>query len=227
VVRIIVRTAVMVALVLAGLAAGLGYGHVLLGREQQAHQNKVNELNRRVAQLGEKASEERGVLSGAEGRNRALQAEVDRLRKENSEQAEDIKKLQSEHSEARPLETKLKEATEEVARMKAARDEVRAQLAQVRQSAKDLEGQEKLLAAGKQTYQAALVKVNRELDACKNHNARLCQIADEILAKTKYKTSLGGLFQNEALSQIGKDDLAKLKREYREKIDQEKVTNTQ
>jgi hypothetical protein len=38
---------------------------------------------------------------------------------------------------------------------------------------------------------------------------------------------LGGLFQNEALSQTGKDDLAKLKHEYREKIDQEKVTNIQ
>ncbi len=229
-VRIIVRTAVIVALVLAGLAAGFGYGHVLLGREQQAHQNKVNELNRRVALLGEKASEERGVLSGAEGRNRALQAELDRLRKENGEQAEDIKKLQSEQSkqpDARSLEAKLMEMTEEAARMKAARDEVSAQLARVGQTAKDLEGQVKLLTAGKQTFQASLVKVNRELDACKNHNARLCQIADEILAKTKFKTSLGGLFQNEALSQTGKDDLAKLKHEYREKIDHEKVTNIQ
>ena len=226
-VRIIVRAAVIVALVLAGLATGLGYGHILLGREQQAHQNKVNELNRRVTLLGKKDSEEHGALSDAEGRNRSLQAELDRLRKENGEQAEDIKKLQSEHSEARSLETKLKEMTEEAARMKAARDEVSAQLARVLPAAKDLEGQAKLLAASEQTFQASLKKVNRELDACKNHNARLSQIADEILAKTKFTTTFGGLFQSEALSQIGRADLEKLKREYRDKIDQEKVKSVQ
>ena len=225
-IRLLVKIALVVAILAVGLAAGLGYGHMLLGKEREA-QNKANELNRRVALLEKKASEEREALSSAEGRNRSLQAELDRLRKENGEQAEDIKKLQSEHSEARSLETKLKEMTEEAARMKAARDEVSAQLARVLPAAKDLEGQAKLLAAGEQTFQASLKKVNRELDACKNHNARLSQIADEILAKTKFTTTFGGLFQSEALSQIGRADLEKLKREYRDKIDQEKVKSVQ
>ena len=226
-IRTIVRAAVVVALVLAALAAGLGYGHILLGREEQAHQNKVNELNRKIVLLEKKASEERGTLSAAEGRNRSLQAELDRLRKENGEQAENIKKLQSEHSDARSLETKLTKMTEEAATMKAAHNEVSAQLARARQAAGDLEGQAKLMAAGKQTFQASLTKVNLELDACKNHNARLSQIADEILAKTKFTPTLGGQFQSEALSQAGRAELEGLKREYRDKIDREKVKSTQ
>jgi chromosome segregation ATPase len=225
-IRLLVKIALVVAILAVGLAAGLGYGHMLLGKEREA-QNKANELNRRVALLEKKASEEREALSSAEGRNRSLQAELDRLRKENGEQAEDIKKLQSERSEARSLETKLKEMTEEAARMKSDRDKVSAQYAQVFQAAKDLEGQAKLQATGKQSFQASLAKVNRELEACKNHNARLSRIADEFLEKTKYKTSFGGLFQSDALSQSDRAELDKLKREYREKIDQEKVKSIQ
>jgi len=224
VVRIIVRAAVIAVLVAVGLAVGLAYGHILLGREQQAHQNKVNELNKKVALLGKKASEEREALAGAEGRNRSLQAELDRLRKESGDQAEDIKKLQA---EAQSLEAKLKEMTEESARMKAARDEVSAQLAQVFQAAKDLEGQAKLLAASKQTLEVSLAKVNQELDNCKNHNARLCLIADDMLAKHKSRGALGGIVQNEPLTQIGKVELERLMQEYKDKIEQEKVKNAQ
>ena len=113
---------------LVGLGAGLGYGHLQLGKEQQTHQKEMNLMNQKIALLTKKASDEREARSGSEGRNRSLQAEVDKLRKENGEQAEAIKKLEA---EAQSSEAKLKETTEEVARMKSARDEVSAQLAQV------------------------------------------------------------------------------------------------
>jgi chromosome segregation ATPase len=213
---------VITALVAAGLAAGLFYGHIQLGREQQAHQNKINEMNRKVSMLGKKASEEREALSGAEGRNRTLQADLDRLRKENGEQAEEMKKALA---EGQSLEAKLKEMTEEAARMKADRIEVSAQLAQILQAARDLEGQAKLLAAGKQTLEASLAKVNQDLDTCKNHNARLCLIADEILTKQKAGSTLGGMLRGEPVTQIGKVELEKFMQEYKDKIDQEKVRN--
>jgi chromosome segregation ATPase len=214
----------MVALAGAGLAVGLGYGHILLGREQQAHQTKVNELNRKVALVGKKASEEREALAGAEGRNRSLQAELDRLHKENDAQAEDMKKLQS---EAQLLETKLKEMTEEAARMKSARDEVGAQLAQILQAAKELEGQAKVLAAGKQTLETSLAKVNQELDNCRSHNARLCLIANEMLSKEKSRGAFGSVLRGEPMTQIGQVELEKFMQEYKDKIDQEKVKNIQ
>ena len=221
---VIVRVAVMASLVVVGLSVGLIYGHIQLGREQQVHQSKINELNRKVALLGKRASEEREALAGAEGRNRSLQAELDRLRKENGEQAEDIKKLQS---EAQSLETKLKGMTDEAARMKAARDQVSAQFSQLLQAAKDLEGQAKLLAAGKQTLETSLAKVNQDLDQCKTHNARLCMIADEMLTKQKSGSALGGLVRSEPLTQVGKVELEKFMQEYKDKIEQEKVKNVQ
>jgi chromosome segregation ATPase len=210
--------------VASGLAVGLIYGHIMLGRQEQVHQNKVNELNKKVAMLGKKASDEREALSGAEGRNRSLQAELDRLRKENGQQAEDMKKLQS---DGQLLEAKLKAMTDEASQMKAARDEVSAQLAQLLQAARNLEGQAKLLAAGKQTLENSLIKVNQELDTCRSHNARLCLIADEMLTKHKSGGVVGGMVRNEPLTQIGKVELERLMQEYRDKIDQEKVKNTQ
>ena len=220
--RIIVRVAVITALVAAGLAAGLIYGHFQLAREQQSHQNKINEINRKIALLQKKASEEREARSGIEGRNRSLQAEVDRLGKEKGERAEEMKKLEA---RAQSLEKELKEMTEQAARVKAARDEVSTQLAQVLQAARDLEGQVKLLATGKQTLEASLAKVNQDLDSCRKHNARLCIIADEMLKNQKSGSTLGGALRSEPLTQIGKVELEKLMQEYKDKIEQEKVRN--
>ncbi len=219
-VRILIRVALVVAILGAGLGAGLGYGYIQLGKEQQTHQKEMNLMNHKIALLTKKASEEREARSGSEGRNRSLQAEGDRLRKENGEQAETIKKLEA---EAQSSEAKLKETTEEVARMKSARDEVSAQLAQALQAARELEGQAKLLATGKQTLEASLAKVNQDLDTCRNHNARLCLIANELVKKQQARSAVGTLLQNEPLTQIGRVELEKFTQEYKEKIEQEKL----
>jgi predicted nuclease with TOPRIM domain len=216
----IVRVAVMAALVVAGLSAGLGYGHLQVGREQQNCQKKTNELNRKMALLQKKASDEREARSGVEGQKRSLQAEVDRLRKENGERAEATKKLEA---DAQSYEAKLKEITEQLDMMKAARDQVSAQLAQVLQAARELEGQAKLLASGKQTLEASLAKVNKDLDGCRDHNARLCLIADEILKKQQSRGAMAGILKSEPLTQIGKVELERLTQEYKEKIEKEKV----
>jgi chromosome segregation ATPase len=219
-VRILVRIAVVVAVLFAGLAAGLVYGHIQLSREQQVHQNKINEMNRKMSLLSKKASDEREARSGVEGRTRALQAEIEKLKKENGEQAEAGKKLEA---EAQSSEAKLKETTEGLARMKVAHDEVSAQLAQVLQAARDLEGQAKLLATGKQTLETSLSKVNQDLDTCKDHNAKLCIIADEMLKKQQSRSAVGGILQSEPLTQIGKVDLERFAQEYKDKIEQEKL----
>ncbi|MFZ0930732.1 MAG: hypothetical protein WAN11_19140 [Syntrophobacteraceae bacterium] len=219
-VRLMIRIAVVVAVLCAGLAAGLVYGHLQLGREQQIHLKKINEMNRKISLLSKKASDEREARSGVEGRARSLQAEVEKLKKENGEQAEAVKKLEA---EGQSSEAKLKETTEELARMKAAHDEVSAQLAQVLQAARDLEGQAKLLATGKQTLEASLAKVNQDLDACRAHNARLCLIADEMLKKQQSRSAVGSILKNEPLTQIGKVELERLGQEYKDKIEQEKL----
>jgi uncharacterized coiled-coil DUF342 family protein len=220
VLRIIVRVAVIVALLVVGLAAGLGYGHLQLGREQQIHQKKINEMNRKIAFVEKKASDEREARSGAEGRNRSLQAEIEKLKRENGEQAELMKKVVA---EAQEFEAKLKETTAQVAQEKAVREQVSAQLAQVLQAARELEGQAKLLASGKQTLEASLAKVNQDLDSCRNHNARLCIIADEMLKKEQSRGAMSGILKAEPVTQIGKVELEKFTQEYKDKIEQEKL----
>ncbi len=218
--RIVIRVAVIAALLIAGLGAGLFYGHLQLGKEEQIHQKKINEMNKKIAFVEKKASDEREARSGMEGRNRSLQTDIEKLRKENEEQAEVIKKL---NAEGQLFEAKLKETIAQVAQEKAAREQVSAQLAQVLQAARDLEGQAKLLASGKQTLETSLAKVNQDLDSCRNHNARLCIIADEILNKQQPRGTMGNIFQGEPLTQIWKVDLEKFTQEYKDKIAQEKL----
>lgn len=220
--KIVTRVGIMTVFLIVGLAAGLGYGHLQLGREQQIHQIKINEVNRKMALLQKKASEEREAKSGMEGRNRSLLAEVEKLKKENADQAEAMKKSEA---EAQSYEAKLKEAGEQLTQMKAAHDEVSAQLAQVIQAAKEIEGQARLLAAGKQTLETSLAKVNQDLDNCRNHNARLCLIADEMLQKQQSRSTVGNILRSEPLTQIGKVELEKLTQEYKDKIEQEQIRN--
>ena len=130
------RFAVVVAVLFAGLAAGLVYGHIQLGREQEAHHKEMNLMEGKYPccrkKLRTSARPGRASRAGA----RSLQAEIEKLKKENGEQAEAGKKVEA---EAQSSEAKLKETTEGLARMKAAHDEVSAQLAQVLQAARDLE----------------------------------------------------------------------------------------
>ncbi len=177
-------------------------------------------MNRKIAFVEKKASDEREARSGMEGRNRSLQADIEKLRTENGEQAELMKKVVE---EGQSFEAKLKDTTAQLAQEKAAREQVNAQLAQVLQAARELEGQAKLLASGKQTLEASLAKVNQDLDSCRNHNARLCVIADEILKKQQSRGTMSGLLLAEPVTQIGKVELEKFAQEYKDKIEQEKL----
>ena len=68
------------------------------------------------------------------------------------------------------------------------------------------------------------MKVNQDLDTCRDHNAKLCIIADEMLKKQQSRSAVGGiLLQSEPLTQIGKVDLERFAQEYKDKIEQEKL----
>ncbi len=225
--HIIVRVTVIAALVVAGLSAGLGYGHLQLGKEQQINQNKINGLHRRMALVEKKASDEREARSSIENQNRTLQAEIEKLRKENGEQSELIQRVVA---EAQSFEAKLKDATRHVALEKATREQVSAQLGQALHAARELEGQAselegqaKWLTSGKQTLEASLIKVNQDLDTCRNHNARLCLIADEILKKRESMGTAGGVLQGLGLPEMREAELEKFRQKYRDKIEQEKL----
>ncbi len=220
--RIILRVAAIAALIGAGLAAGLGYGHLQLTRQQRVHDKEIHTMNWRIKALLKRASEERVARYRAEDQNRTLLAQLDKLKKDGGDQAEKLKKLEADSQAA---EAKIKQMTDEAARTKASLDAVNAQLAKALQTGSDLEGQVKLLSAGKKTLEASLAKVNKDLDVCSNDNAGLCCIAHEILNTGQSGNALHRIIQNEPLTQVGKVRLEKFTQKYKDKIDQKKVRN--
>ncbi|MHC1729282.1 MAG: hypothetical protein AB9866_25335 [Syntrophobacteraceae bacterium] len=224
VLRVLLRIAVVLVLLAAGLSGGLGYGKYHLGKERKAHQEKINEVNKKVALLQNKSSEERSLRSSLESQKRGLTGEVEKLRKENTLLAEEIKKVEN---KTEGFEGKIKELSEESKRLKAARDETSAQLAQVVQVAGDLEIEVKRLTTGKQTLEASLAKVNQDLDKCRTNNGKLCTIADEMLQRQKPKNMIGALIQNEPVTQLKKVEVEKYVQEYKDKIHQEKLKSSE
>ena len=120
-------------------------------------------MNWRIAMLLKRTSQERVARYRAEDQNRALQAQVDKLKKDGGDQSGKIKKLEADSQAA---EAKIKAMTDQAAQMKASRDAVSAQLATALKTGSDLEGQVKLLTACKKTLQTSLAKVNKDIDAC-------------------------------------------------------------
>ena len=220
--RIILRVAAIAALIGAGMGAGLGYGHLQLGRQQRVYEKEIHTMNWRVRMLLKRASEERVARYRAEDQNRALLAQLDKLKKDGGGQAEKIKKLEA---DAQSTEAKLKNMTEQAAQMQTARDAVSAQLAKALQTDSDLEGQVKLLSAGKKTLETSLAKVNKDLDTCTNDNAGLCSIAHQILNTEQSGNAFHRILENEPLTQVGKVGLEKFTQKYKDKIAQKKVRN--
>jgi chromosome segregation ATPase len=219
--RILLRIAIVLVLILAGTSVGLVYGNYQLGKERKAHQEKINEANKKAALIQKKSSEERDLRSSLESQKRALTGEVEKLKKENAALVEEIKKIEG---GALALETQFKNLAEEYSRVKAARDETSAQLAQVVQIAKDLESEVKRLTIGKQTLEASLSKVNQDLDRCRACNGKLCIIGEEILARERKPRGLvSTIVQNEPFTQLKKVELEKIAQEYQDKIDQERL----
>ena len=149
-------------------------------------------------------------------------AQLDKLKKDGGDQAEKIKKFEA---DAQAAATQIKQMTDQAARMKTSLDAVNAQLAKALQTGSDLEGQVKLLSAGKKTLEASLAKVNKDLDVCCSDNAGLCGIAHQILNTEQSGNALHRIIQNEPLTQVGKVRLEKFTQKYRDKIDQKKVRN--
>lgn len=220
--RIIVRVLVIVALIGAGLAAGLGYGHLLLGRQQRVYEKEIHAMNWRVQMLLKRSSQERVARYRAEDQNRALLAQLDKLKKDGGDQAEKIKKLEA---DAQASAEKLKDMTDQAAQMKAARDAVSARLAAALKTGENLQSRVGLLAKCQKTLETSLAKVNKDLDACTNDNAGLCNIAHQILNKEQSGNTLDRILQNEPLTQLGKVRLEKLTQKYKDKIDKNKAQN--
>jgi len=76
-----------------GVAAGLGYGQLLMSNERRIHEGKVGELTKKLTVLQKRYSEEHDLRVGLEGQKRSLQSELERIRQEHAAMRDDTEVL--------------------------------------------------------------------------------------------------------------------------------------
>lgn len=214
------------ALLAASLVAALALGvvYVNASRDRGALQEVVRQLARKAAVLQKRYAEEKaaGEQQSAEqaalaGRQCEAEGQLAKLKAENAAA------LAAARAEAGKLKDEAAALRASVAQLTAAGTKAKAQQAELgdrlEKSAQDL----KHAADEKNTLKEHLKAVNEKLAHCQQNNARLCALANELVAKYRDKGVVRAIMEREPLTQVEKVDLEKMTREYKSKIDHQRV----
>lgn len=217
--------------VVVGLALGFAYGQVRLKGEQKAHQTKLKEMNQRLSQAQRRYVEERTLHTSLEDDKQALQGRLDAAQKEREALAREstLLKSRAEASEAKAssldskaassearaasLDAKNVQLSERLARSEADRAALGRKQQQTFSTLQEREKELKQLTADSR----------KRYDQCADHNARLYEIADDLLRRYEGKGVVKTLLTKEPFTQIKKVEMEKLVQDYRDRIDQQKM----
>ena len=198
------------------LGTGLLIGHIRVKNEQKLCQDKIKEANRKMAFIQKKTAEEKAEAIAA--LDQQYQGELNKLRDSLQHEKKllggELGKLKE---YAQKLELRIKTSEE-------ASDRTKKELQEQAKNNQELEHELKKITAERQVLQAELNKTTRELGQCSSNNSELCTIAEELVDKYRNKGVGAALLAKEPLIQVKKVELEQLVQEYREKIDQQKIS---
>ncbi len=223
---------VLVLLVLGvGIAAGGGYGHVQLEKTRRALESEIQGLEDLNALLKKKYAEQK-ALNGQfmrakaqmEGRQRALQKELDEARAELESASGGEAALRA---EARKKEGEIATLNRRVTEIERHLEEERKKQKQMtathEAALKEAARERAALERTRDDLEADLGRSRREMERCREHNSRLCTIARELVEKYENKGVADALAQKEPFTQVERVEVEKLVQEYLDRIDDEKL----
>lgn len=225
------RILLPLALLALGLGAGVGYGKYELGKARDLYEAEIRECEGKGDLLKKKYTEQKALVgqlmrakAQLEGRQRALQNEMDKLQEEMESQEGASGALRAAikekdaviiglRSEIQGLEMDLEKGREQMERLATLHK-------------KEIEKKDDAIAGLEDKNYDLTDKLERSKSAhnkCIEHNARLCTIAGELIEKYKNKGVGDAIAQKEPFTQVKKIELEKLIQEYTDRIEDEKV----
>ncbi len=229
--RLRVKVLYIFLLLSVGTGFVLGYNHIKLTKERTSLQHEVEVLNKRVALLQRKYAEKRALAerhlrekSALAGQKRALEAEVERLGKENKSMLEENKTLNALKkklkNETLSLKAKIKKLSENYSNVKTELADFELKYGRVIMG---FDQDMKRMVAEKKTLESKVRKERHKFNRCETRNAKLCLIANELIEKYQNKGIIGTLMQKEPFTQLKKVEIEKFMQEYKEKIEEQEL----
>lgn len=209
----------------------LGYNHIKLTKEKTSLQQVVQGLNKKVVLLQRKYAEKKAQaeqhLRGKSifaGQKRALEAEVERLGKENKSMFDENKVLNSLkkkiENETLSLKAKIENLSENYSKLKTELADFELKYGRV---VMGFDQDLKRMVAEKKALESKVRKEHHKFNRCETGNAKLCLIANELIKKYQKKGIVGALMQKEPFTQLKKVEIEKFMQEYKEKIEELKL----
>ncbi len=213
--------------IVAGLTLGLGYGHVQTQGVRKADQAKIKEITQRLSQAQRRYTQGLAAQTNCEEQNLAVQAEAGELRNEKEHLAAENKTLKAgaEQLAASTASLEKKNAASEAraALLESKNGQLTERLARIEADRHALEQKQRETFQTLQEREKELKALNRKYDQAAEHNARLLAIGDELIRKYESKGVMTTLLAKEPFTQIKRVELEKLSKDYKEKIDQQKL----
>ena len=212
---------------LAGLTIGLVYGYARIHNLQKADQTRIKEINRRLNQVRQKYAQ--GLVSQAtcDDEKQAILNEAAKLRGEKEHLAADSKslKVKVDSLEASKLSMEKKNSSSETktALLESKNGQLTERLAEVEADRNALEQKQKQTFKALQEREKDLKQLDQKYNVCAEHNARLYAIGNELIGRYQNKGFTTTLLEKEPFTQIKRVELEKLVRDYKDKVDQQKV----
>ncbi|MHC1743846.1 MAG: hypothetical protein AB9873_12550 [Syntrophobacteraceae bacterium] len=218
--RIMLRILLALVLLGAGVGAGYGYGKHLMSEQAKVYEDKLKDMNKKIAAVQKRYTDERDQRSAAETQKRAALAEVEKLKQAGGQVVEVAKTLEA---KAKELEAKNAELTQGLTQAKGAYAAMESKAAEIAAVARDRGEEIKKLNGEKQSLDSTLKGTEAKLDHCESNNARLAILGTELAEKYEKKGLVTSIFQNEPFTQVKKVEIENLAAEYREQINKEKL----
>ena len=221
---------IITVVIFAGLFLFTEYGYQKKSKQNEVLILKVSGLEKKVKAVKKKYKQKNiqvaqllRLKSVFEGKNRDLQTGVEKLKKENiallSKEKDFAKKVEKQTAH---LRVKIKKFSEKYANATIQIDEIKKEQKVTEARFKqDL----KILTTKRDDIASKLKRSEFMLARCRDDNAELCGIADELIVKYKNKGVFTSIIEKEPITQIKKVKLEKFTEEYIDKINQHKIEN--
>jgi len=211
-----------------GLALGLGYGHMQTQAVKKADQAKIREITGRLSQAQRRYTQEMASAQTAcDDSLQALRADAEKLQKERETLVAENKGLKVKAgtlaSSVASLEKKNVSLDARAASLESKLGHLTGRLAKTEADRAALEQKEHQTLQALQEREKDLKALSQRYDQCAEHNARLYTIGDELIRKYRGKGVVTTLLEKEPFTQIKRVELEKLARDYKDKIDQQKL----
>jgi chromosome segregation ATPase len=214
----------IVLFILLGLSLGLGGMYLKLRSERTSFQSEIDGLNRRIALVQKKYSEEKARVAGLlrtkvglEGKIRALQTDVTKLQKANNDLVAERDALKhTQGKKALALKTKLENLKEKYKQRVKEQKDLKARHAKAEKAVKELTRE-------KQRLESDLQQEKQMVRRYVSHNERLAEIATELVDRYRNKKAITSALEKEPFTGIKKVEMEKLLQEYEDRIDDHKL----